>query len=306
MTITQLSYIVALDDLKSFSKAALFCCVSQPSLSMQIQKLEEELNIPIFNRKSKPISTTLEGTKIVVIARRILLESKNILSLSKGWNNDVSGSISIGIIPTIAPYLIPKFLSKFQNKYVDLSIRIAETTTENIKRELKEGKLDIGILVTPLNDEFIEIPLYYESLYLFSNSKDSNGNADSQINPNKLWLLEEGHCLSNQINSICNLENRRNSESKIAYDTGSLETIVRLADDGEGQTIIPQMLIEYLDEFNRNKVFNLPKPTPVREVSMIHLPNFNRNGIINAFKNEILSIIPNDWKKKENRNIIPI
>ena len=306
MTITQLEYIVALAEHQNFSKAADFCCVSQPSLSMQIQKLEEELNVVLFNRKAKPICPSPQGEEILQTARRILVDAKSILSLSKGWSADVSGSVSIGVIPTIAPYLIPKFLSKFQKSFPHLSIRIAETTTENIKKELKAGKLDIGILVTPLNEEFIEIPLYYEELFLYSNACNSLGEIDKILDPEKLWLLEEGHCLSNQVNSICNMQNRQHVESRIAYDTGSLETIVRLAEDGNGQTIIPQMLINYLDPANQNKVFDLPSPSPVREISIVHTNQYTRKGIIQAFKKAILAEIPEEWLKLTGRSIIPI
>jgi LysR family hydrogen peroxide-inducible transcriptional activator len=306
MTITQLEYIVALAEHQNFSKAADFCCVSQPSLSMQIQKLEEELNVILFNRKAKPICPSPQGEEIINTARRILVDTKSILSLSKGWSADVSGSVSIGVIPTIAPYLIPKFLSKFQKSFPHLSIRIAETTTENIKKELKAGKLDIGILVTPLNDEFVEIPLYYEELFLYSNAYNSLGKIEKILDPEKLWLLEEGHCLSNQVNSICNMQNRQHVESRIAYDTGSLETIVRLAEDGNGQTIIPQMLINYLDPTNQNKVFDLPSPSPVREISIVHTNQYTRKGIIQAFKKAILAEIPEDWLKLTGRSIIPI
>lgn len=306
MTITQLEYIVALAEHQNFSKAADFCCVSQPSLSMQIQKLEEELNVIIFNRKAKPICPSPQGEEIINTARRILVDTKSILSLSKGWSADVSGSVSIGVIPTIAPYLIPKFLSKFQKSFPQLSIRIAETTTENIKKELKAGKLDIGILVTPLNDEFVEIPLYYEELFLYSNAYNSLGEIEKILDPEKLWLLEEGHCLSNQVNSICNMQNRQHVESRIAYDTGSLETIVRLAEDGNGQTIIPQMLINYLDPTNQNKVFDLPSPSPVREISIVHTNQYTRKGIIQAFKKAILTEIPEEWLKLTGRSIIPI
>jgi LysR family hydrogen peroxide-inducible transcriptional activator len=273
---------------------------------MQIQKLEEELNVVIFNRKAKPICPSPQGEEILQTARRILVDAKSILSLSKGWSADVSGSVSIGVIPTIAPYLIPKFLSKFQKSFPQLSIRIAETTTENIKKELKAGKLDIGILVTPLNEEFIEIPLYYEELFLYSNACNSIGEIDKILDPEKLWLLEEGHCLSNQVNSICNMQNRQHVESRIAYDTGSLETIVRLAEDGNGQTIIPQMLINYLDPTNQNKVFDLPSPSPVREISIVHTNQYTRKGIIQAFKKAILAEIPEEWLKLTGRSIIPI
>lgn len=307
MTITQLEYIVALADLQSFSKAADFCCVSQPSLSMQVQKLEDELNMTLFNRKVKPLEPTLEAREILARARAILNESSSILSLSKGWANQVSGSVSIGVIPTIAPYLMPKFLADFQLKFPELSISISETTTATIKKGIQDGKIDIGILVTPLNDNLVEIPLYYEELFLYSNVWEEDGaNLKSTLDPSKLWLLEEGHCLSSQVNSICNLPSGALFGTKMTYQTGSMETIVRLADQGFGQTIIPQMFVDYLDPKLKEKVYSLPEPKPVREVALVHSHSYSRKAIIKALEMEIQAHIPDSWKQAQERNIIPI
>jgi LysR family hydrogen peroxide-inducible transcriptional activator len=307
MTITQLEYIVALADLQSFSKAADFCCVSQPSLSMQVQKLEDELNMTLFNRKAKPLQPTLEARDILAKARAILNESNSILSLSKGWANQVSGFVSIGVIPTIAPYLMPKFLADFQLKFPELSISISETTTATIKKGIQDGKIDIGILVTPLHDNLVEIPLYYEELFLYSNVWEDNGaKLKSTLDPAKLWLLEEGHCLSSQVNSICNLPSGTFLGNKMTYQTGSMETIVRLADQGFGQTIIPQMFVDYLDPKLKEKVYTLPDPKPVREVALVHSHSYSRKAIIKALELEILAHIPDSWKHAQERNIIPI
>ena len=307
MTITQLEYIVALADLQSFSKAADFCCVSQPSLSMQVQKLEDELNMTLFNRKAKPLQPTLEARDILAKARAILNESNSILSLSKGWANQVSGFVSIGVIPTIAPYLMPKFLADFQLKFPELSISISETTTATIKKGIQDGKIDIGILVTPLLDNLVEIPLYYEELFLYSNVWEDNGaKLKSTLDPTKLWLLEEGHCLSSQVNSICNLPSGTFLGNKMTYQTGSMETIVRLADQGFGQTIIPQMFVDYLDPKLKEKVYTLPDPKPVREVALVHSHSYSRKAIIKALELEILAHIPDSWKHAQERNIIPI
>jgi LysR family hydrogen peroxide-inducible transcriptional activator len=307
MTITQLEYIVALADLQSFSKAADFCNVSQPSLSMQVQKLEDELNMTLFNRKVKPLAPTQEAKDIISRARIILSESKSILALTKGWSTQVNGHLSIGVIPTIAPYLMPRFLADFQEKYPDLTLSISETTTENIKSEIAEGRIDIGILVTPLNSNLIEVPLYYEELFLYSNVWEEDGSKlSSELDPKKLWLLEEGHCLSNQITSICNLNAGARISNSLIYQTGSLETIVRMADLGFGQTIIPQMFVDYLDTKSKEKVHALPKPIPIREVSLVHAKSYARKAIIKALQTEILAHIPMQWRSISDRIIIPI
>ena len=306
MTITQLEYIVALNEYKSFSKAAKFCFVTQPSLSMQIQKLEEELNLIIFNRKIKPIKPTTEGLQIINAARKIIQEKKSIQIFAQGYHKDVIGEVSIGIIPTIAPYLIPKFLSSFQTKFPNLKLNIFETTTENIYNAINEGKLDIGILVPITNLEMPCIPLFFEELFLFSNVLLKNGELDQNIIPEKLWILEEGHCLSNQIASICNLRNKSNSDTQIVYKTGSLETMLRLAENGMGQTIIPHMLVDYVSETVKKKIFKIPFNTPVREIALIYSENYNRKGVIDALKDEIISVIPKEWINAKNKYIIPL
>ena len=306
MTITQLEYIVALNEYKSFSKAAKFCFVTQPSLSMQIQKLEEELNLIIFNRKIKPIKPTTEGLQIINAARKIIQEKKSIQIFAQGYHKDVIGEVSIGIIPTIAPYLIPKFLSSFQTKFPNLKLNIFETTTENIYNAINEGKLDIGILVPITNQEMPCIPLFFEELFLFSNVLLKNGELDQNIIPEKLWILEEGHCLSNQIASICNLRNKSNSDTQIVYKTGSLETMLRLAENGMGQTIIPHMLVDYVSDSIKKKIFKIPFNTPVREIALIYSENYNRKGVIDALKDEIISVIPKEWINAKNKYIIPL
>jgi LysR family hydrogen peroxide-inducible transcriptional activator len=306
MTITQLEYIVALNEYKSFSKAAKFCCVTQPSLSMQIQKLEEELNLIIFNRKIKPIKPTTEGLQIINAARKIIQEKKSIQIFAQGYHKDVIGEVSIGIIPTIAPYLIPKFLSSFQTKFPNLKLNIFETTTENIYNSINEGKLDIGILVPITNQVMSCIPLFFEELFLFSNVILKNGEIDQNVIPEKLWILEEGHCLSNQIASICNLRNKSNSDTQIVYKTGSLETMLRLAENGMGQTIIPNMLVDYVSESVKKKIFKIPFNTPVREIALIYSENYNRKGVIDALKEEITSVIPKEWISAKNKYVIPL
>jgi LysR family hydrogen peroxide-inducible transcriptional activator len=202
---------------------------------------------------------------------------------------------------------MPKFLADFQLKYPDLTISIAETTTSTIKKSIHEGKIDIGILVTPLNENFVEIPLYYEELFLYSNVWEEDGSKlKSTLDPSKLWLLEEGHCLSSQVNSICNLPSGPLIGTNMTYKTGSMETIVRLADQGFGQTIIPQMFVDYLDSKLKEKVYSLPDPKPVREVALVHSISYSRRAIVKALEVEILAHIPDSWKHAQERTIIPI
>jgi LysR family hydrogen peroxide-inducible transcriptional activator len=306
MTITQLHYVLAVAEYKNFTLAAEKCFVTQPTLSMQIQKLEDELNLIIFNRKIKPIGPTKEGLQIINAARKIIQEKKTIQVFAKGYHKDVIGDVSIGIIPTIAPYLIPKFLTSFKSNFPNLKLNIFETTTENIYKEIHEGKLDMGILVPIASQEIASLTLFFEELFLFSNVNSESGEIVQTIIPEKLWILEEGHCLSNQIASICNLRNKSISESQIIYKTGSLETMLRLAENGKGQTIIPHMLVDYLNDSTKKKIFKIPLNTPVREIALIYSENYNRKGIINALRDEILSVIPLEWISSNNKSVIPL
>ena len=307
MNINQVEYIVAIADFKSFSKAADHCCVSQPSLSIQITNLEDELNMQLFDRKSKPIQPTAHGEEIIAQARVVLKEWNNLKALSNGYSNKIVGSLNLGVIPTVAPYLVPKFLSNLSQAYPDLHISITELTTSQIKQQLLEGKLDLGILVTPLEDATLkESPIYYEELLLFSFAKNPSGKFVEEIIPEKLWLLEEGHCLSSQINFICNLRNLKPKAANFIYKSGSLETIVRLAKDAEGQTIVPQMLCDYLTDDLKDNIFPILPAKPYREVSIVHGQNFVRKAVLRAIIDEIKKIVPVEWTQAKNRNIIPI
>lgn len=307
MNINQVEYIVAIADFKSFSKAADHCCVSQPSLSIQITNLEDELNMQLFDRKSKPIQPTAHGEEIIAQARVVLKEWNNLKALSNGYSNKIVGSLNLGVIPTVAPYLVPKFLSNLSQAYPDLHISITELTTSQIKQQLLEGKLDLGILVTPLEDATLkESPIYYEELLLFSFAKNPTGKFVEEIIPEKLWLLEEGHCLSSQINFICNLRNLKPKAANFIYKSGSLETIVRLAKDAEGQTIVPQMLCDYLTDDLKDNIFPILPAKPYREVSIVHGQNFVRKAVLRAIIDEIKKIVPVEWTQAKNRNIIPI
>ncbi len=306
MTIPQLEYIVAIADFNSFSKAAEHCCVTQPSLSIQITNIESEMNMQLFDRKSKPIKPTLHGEEIIQQARIVLKEWNNLKSLSKGYSSKVTGTINLGIIPTIAPYLVPKFLSHLNKTYPELQIIISELTTDQIKQQLVEGKLDLGLLVTPLQEKmFNEIPIYYEELLLYSNA-ENNGQVVNEIKPELLWLLEEGHCLSNQINFICSLRNLKARSNNFIYKSGSLETIVRLAKDSNGQTIIPLMVLDYLPEDIKSHIFSILPAKPYREVSIVHSQSFVRKAVLKVIIEEIKNVVPEEWTLPKNRNIIPI
>jgi Transcriptional regulator len=199
MTLTQLEYIVALDSHRHFVLASEKCFVTQPTLSMQIQKLEEELGVKIFDRTKQPVIPTQIGISIIAQARIILREAKMIQQIIDDQKDALTGELRIGIIPTLAPYLLPPLFKLMHEKYPQLSLNIKETITEEVVHELKNSRLDCGLVVTPLNDPSIkEDVLFYEELFVYVSKKNSLYDKKyvlaAEIDPDQLWLLEEGHC----------------------------------------------------------------------------------------------------------------
>ncbi|MHA4893867.1 hydrogen peroxide-inducible genes activator [Pedobacter sp. PWIIR3] len=310
MTLVQLEYIVAVDTYRSFVGAAEKCFVTQPTLSMQVQKLEEMLDVKIFDRSKQPVTPTEIGSQIIEQARIILQESLKVKELINSQQQDVIGELKVGIIPTIAPYLLPKVIAAMMEKYPQLKLMIWEYTTEDIIHHLKTGVLDCGILATPLADTNIdELPLYYENFvtYISKNSKlfkkktiDANDLEDENI-----WLLNEGHCMRSQVLNICR-STKQNRIQGLTYNTGSVETLIRMVDMNNGATLLPELALEELSNKQMSKIRYFRSPEPVREVSLVTHKNFIKKRTLNALKEEILNVIPKNMKQKKKKDIIGI
>ncbi|MGQ7853271.1 LysR substrate-binding domain-containing protein [Pedobacter sp. WC2501] len=310
MTLVQLEYIVAVDTYRSFVTAADKCFVTQPTLSMQVQKLEELISVKIFDRSKQPVSPTEIGAQIIAQARIILQESGKIKELISSQQQDVLGELRIGVIPTVAPYLLPEVISAMLDKYPELKLLIWEYTTEDIIHHLKTGVLDCGILATPLTDPNItEIPLYYENFvsYISKNSKLYKKKAvDAEdLNEENIWLLNEGHCMRNQVLNICR-STKNNRLQGLEYNTGSVETLVRMVDLNGGATLLPELAITELNAKQINKVRHFKSPEPVREISLVTHKNFIKKRMLNALKDEILEIIPKAMKQKKKKDVVGI
>ena len=310
MTLVQLEYIVAVDTYRSFVSAAEKCFVTQPTLSMQVQKLEEFLNVKIFDRSKQPIIPTEIGMQVIAQARVVLQENKKIKEIISSQQQDVIGELRIGIIPTIAPYLLPKVISAMLEKYPELKLLIWEYTTEDIIHHLKTGVIDCGILATPLVDQNIsETPIYYENFvsYISKNSKlykkktiDANDLEDENI-----WLLNEGHCMRTQVLNICR-STKNNRLQSLTYNTGSVETLIRMVDVNDGATLLPELALTDLSEKQLNKVRYFKSPEPVREISLVTHKNFIKKRMLNALKEEILAIIPKNMKQRKKKDVIGV
>ncbi|RQO67838.1 DNA-binding transcriptional regulator OxyR [Pedobacter sp. KBW06] len=308
MTLVQLEYIVAVDTYRSFVGAAEKCFVTQPTLSMQVQKLEEMLNVKIFDRSKQPVIPTEIGAQVIEQARMVLQESQKIKEIISSQQQDVVGELKVGIIPTVAPYLLPKVISGMMEKFPDLKLLIWEYTTEDIIHHLKTGVLDCGILATPLADHNItELPLYYENFvtYISKNSKlfkkktiDANDLEDENI-----WLLNEGHCMRSQVLNICR-STKDNRLQGLTYNTGSVETLIRMVDVNNGATLLPELALAELTNKQLSKVRYFRSPEPVREISLITHKNFIKKRMLNALKEEILAIIPKTMKQKKRKDVV--
>jgi LysR family hydrogen peroxide-inducible transcriptional activator len=310
MTLIQLEYIVAVDTYRSFVGAAEKCFITQPTLSMQIQKLEEMLNVKLFDRSKQPVVPTEIGAQIIAQARVILQESLKIKEIINSQQQEVVGELKVGIIPTVAPYLLPQVIAAMMQKYPELKLEIWEYTTEDITHHLKTGLLDCGILATPLADSAIrEIPLYYETFvtYISDNSNLSKKKAidADDLHDENIWLLNEGHCMRSQVLSIC----RSTKDSRLqglTYNTGSVETLIRMVDRNNGATLLPEMALTDLTSQQLAKVRPFRSPEPVREISLVTHKNFIKKRMLNALKEEISQVIPEEMKQRKKKDVIGI
>lgn len=297
MTITQLYYVLAVAEHKNFTLAAEKCFVTQPTLSMQIQKLEEELDILIFDRSKKPIQLTEVGQKIVTQAKNIVNESgriKDIVEQQKGY---IGGEFRVGIIPTIMPTLLPMFMTNFIKKYPKVNLIIEERTTEEIIRMLKNGQLDAAIAATPLAEETIkEIVLYYEPFvaYIPENNpafhKKEFSVEDLEASLDSLLLLQDGHCFRNNVLNVCR-NNSLLADNHFQIESGSFETLVRLADEGLGMTVLPYLHTLDMNGKNAAKLRHFKEPKPSREVSLIYSRKELKLHIIEALRGVIAGVV---------------
>ncbi len=295
MTLTQLSYMIAVAEAGNFTVAAERVFVTQPTLSMQIQKLEDELGVKIFNRSKKPIRLTKVGEQILIQARNIISESKrmeDIVAQEKGF---IGGTFKLGIIPTVMPTLLPMFLNAFIKKYPKVNLSIEEMNTATIIQNLSEGKLDAGIAATPLkNEKLEERPLYYEPFvaYIPKNHRlEKNETLEQEdLMDEKILVLKDGHCFRNQALSLCSRE-KSLIEKSFELKSGSFETLVHLANEGLGMTLVPYLNTRQMSEENKSNLRHFESPSPAREISLVYSKSQLKIQIIDALKNSIESVI---------------
>ena len=311
MTFIQLEYIIAIDTFRHFATAAEHCYVTQPTLSMQVQKLEIELGIKIFDRSKQPVIPTEAGAEIIDQARKIISEKSVIGEIIQTKKGLLSGELRIGIIPTLAPYLLPLFAKSFTKKYPQIKLLVTEVTTEIIITKLREGRIDAGILVTPLQENGIkEHVLFYEELLVYVSKKNRAYKKTymlaQDIDPQKLWLLEEGHCFRSQIVNLCELRKASMENSNFNYEAGTIETLSKMVELNDGITILPELATTYFSNRQMQLIRHFKHPAPMREVSVIIHRDFVKQRLVQALKDEIISALPEKIKKNKNQNVVPL
>lgn len=293
MNFQQLEYIVALDTYKNFSKAAEACFITQATLSTMVKKLEDELEVIIFDRKTSPIITTDSGREIIDAAKQVLLHTERLKNISAEIHSKIEGELRIDIIPTVSGNLLHHVIPTILEKYPQLKLLIHENTTPHIISRLKSGEIDVGIVSTPLNIKSLEEEiLYYEKLMVYGKTKHFKTKylTPKEISREDIWLLEQGNCITDQIINVCALKSK-DLHSNLNFRPHSFDSLLNIVDKMKGLTIIPELYYHDLPEQRKKRVKEFSKPYPVREISMIFHRPYAKLKLIQALSDEIKALI---------------
>ncbi len=300
MTLQQLEYVMAVYRHKHFAKAAESCDVTQPTLSSMIQKLEEELGVKIFDRKRQPIQPTQAGRGIIEQAWRVLRRARKLKETAEEEKLSLLGTFHLAVLPTIAPYLIPRFFPQLMKEHPEMDIRITEMTTEEMKRAVRHGDIDAGILAQVDGLEEMDCrSLFYEQFYAYVSKDDAlfahNVIKIADLSGEFLWMLDEGHCFRDQLVKFCQLKGA--SLSKKAYNLGSIETFMRIVENGKGVTFIPELAISQLNDDQKRLVRPFALPAPTREIVMMTTPDFIRTTLRQMLIDHVRAAVPQEMLK---------
>jgi len=311
MTLTQLEYALAVDTHRHFGKAAKASHVTQPTLSMQLSKLEDELGIILFDRSKSPILPTSEGAAFLKQARVVIKEFHRLSDVVQSHGEELSGQLHLAVIPTLSPYVIPLFAKAFNKAYPNVELIVEERKTEEIIKLLDEDRIDVGLLVTPLGiDNLIERVLFYEDFFLFCDPSSSLFNkkkvATEDLHNEDLWILDEGHCFRDQVLKICKYKGRRKGE--IQFQSGNLETLKGMVKSWGGETLLPKLAVDQLNVSEKKWIRPFKTPIPHREVSLVHNRIYLKERFIDALQEVIVQSLPKDITtlKSKNLKIIPL
>lgn len=311
MNLQQLEYIVAIDTHRHFAKAAAACHVTQPTLSSMVKKLEEEVNTVLFDRTKSPVVPTAIGVSLIEQARAILKETAVFKRMAEGTRELERGELRIGMIPTLAPYLLPLFLGSLLKNYPQLKVSIEELTTEAIVDRLVREQLDVGILATPLKVPGLkEEPLFNERFLVYASEGEVPGRKQyvlpSDIDPDRLWLLEEGHCLRSQVMDLCELRRKGGSHGHLEYVSGSIGALQRMVDTQGGLTIVPELATVEMDRKRKARLHSFKAPEPVREISTVTYRHFIKDRLLQVLRAEIAASVGGHLVTPARAKVVPV
>jgi len=308
MNIQQIEYIIAVGKLKSFGLAAEHCFITQSTLSTMVARFEDEIGIKVFDRKTKPITITKEGKEVIHQLKIISKEIGNLHEVIGGLKGEVTGDLKIGVIPTVAPYVLPLFLYEFIKEFPKVQFEISEISTEKIIGNIKKRDLDIGIVSIPLNEpDIVEIPLYYEPFLLYdqANKNSKKHFKISDIDLKRLWLLEEGHCMRAQVETICELRQQQMIHGNLDYKSGTIATLMKFVRNNNGVTLLPLLATLDLPKEERIYLKKFKPPTPVRSIGLITHKHFVKKNILKLLQIEIQhKVAPLIGKTKSGQAVI--
>jgi len=308
MTITQLKYTLAVAEFGNFTTASEKCFVTQPTLSMQVQKLEEELGVTIFNRSTKPLQVTEIGEKVLTQAKRIIQESSRMNDVITEEKGIIGGTLKVGVIPTVSSTLLPLFLNIFIKKNKNVDLKIEEFSTDTIVEKLHNNTIDCAIAATPLeNKDIIEKPLYYEPFVAYvppHHPLAGNKNLElDDLTNGDLLILKDGHCFRNQVLNLCSIEDLN---KQYELKSGSFETLINLSNNGPWMTIIPYLHSNNLSPKNVQNIIPFQDPVPAREISMVYSKSQLKLPVINALTSSISSVIRGHIKYNDVKIMSPL
>lgn len=308
MNIQQLEYIIELHKNHSFSTAAEICSVTQPTLSTMVQKLEEELDVKIFDRTNKTkITTTDIGLKIINQAQCILDEVAHLQNIAKEEKDEIAGSLRLAIIPSVSPFLLPSFLKKYADKYQQIALNISEEVTQQMVNSIRNRVVDIGICAGPLNQKDLqEIHLFFDPFLIYTTDKEllkKDFISEKEIQQVDIYLLQQEHCFHGQVLSLC--KNQAGKKS-FQFHSASIETLIRMVELQGGTTIIPELCLEYLTDEQKEKIRRFKDPEPVRDIVLVYHKSFSRRKAIQSLVEEVKADIPEYLKETINGKVLPI
>jgi len=276
---------------------------------MQLQKLEDELGVVIFDRSKSPILATSEGERIINQARVVIREERRLLDLVQQSKDELAGEFRLAVIPTLSTYILPLFLQDFVDKYPDLNLVIEECKTEDIVGMLAEDEMDAGLLVTPLNDDsLIERVLFYEPFYLFVAPDHPLARRkkirEDDLDLKEIWLLNKGNCFRDQVLNICSERGREDEVGgNIRFESGNLETLKNMVLTSSGYTVLPHLAVSQLTAQRRKLIREFQPPVPTREVSLVHARSVLKERVIDALEETILKRLPRALEAIDPRDV---